>query len=87
VPTILKAFLLLFVMGFGAVLFALASSPPPPRPRGRGVQEFGDEFSQIGTDVDWPSAGSQSGPPSTPRTARSWPPRTWTRTHPRDGAE
>jgi hypothetical protein len=27
VPTILKAFLLLFVMGFGALLFALASSP------------------------------------------------------------
>ena len=38
-------------MGFGALLFALALLPPAAA-AGRAVQEFADEFSQIGADVD-----------------------------------
>jgi penicillin-binding protein 1A len=49
--TLLKAFLLLFVMGFGALLFALALLPPAAA-AGRAVQEFADEFNEIGADVD-----------------------------------
>jgi penicillin-binding protein 1A len=49
--TLLKAFLLLFVMGFGSLLFALALLPPTAA-AGRAMQEFADEFSEIGADVD-----------------------------------
>ncbi|HKX25014.1 MAG TPA: transglycosylase domain-containing protein, partial [Actinomycetota bacterium] len=49
--TLLKAFLLLFVMGFGALLFALALLAPTAA-AGRAMQEFADEFSEIGADVD-----------------------------------
>src|SRR5688500_11098843 len=48
---LLKAFLLLVVMGFGALVFALALLPPTAA-AGRAVQAFADEFSQIGADVD-----------------------------------
>jgi membrane peptidoglycan carboxypeptidase len=48
---LLRAFLLIVVMGFGAVLFALALLAPAAA-AGRAVQAFAHEFSKIGADVD-----------------------------------
>jgi membrane peptidoglycan carboxypeptidase len=48
---LLKAFLLVVVMGFGALVFALALLAPAAA-AGRAVQVFADEFSKIGADVD-----------------------------------
>jgi membrane peptidoglycan carboxypeptidase len=48
---VLRAFLLIVVMGVGAVLFALALLAPAAA-TGRAVQEFAEEFSKIGADVD-----------------------------------
>jgi membrane peptidoglycan carboxypeptidase len=48
---LLKAILLIIVMGFGAAMFALALLPPAAA-AGRAVQAFAAEFNRIGADVD-----------------------------------
>jgi penicillin-binding protein 1A len=48
---ILRIVALVFGLGVGAVLFALALLPPVAA-AGRAVQEFADEFNEIGADVD-----------------------------------
>ncbi|HEX2025487.1 MAG TPA: penicillin-binding protein, partial [Actinomycetota bacterium] len=47
----LKAILLVIVMGLGAAMFALALLPPAAA-AGRAVQAFAAEFNRIGADVD-----------------------------------